>query len=51
MAVAISIMVGVPWSAASTPFIRNTPTPSASNAVRAEKISQNQASPFRVKTW
>ena len=33
MARAISFILGVPWSAASTPFIRKKPTPMASRAV------------------
>ena len=44
IASAISIMVGVPCSAASTPFMRKKPTTMARSAVTAEKISQNHSS-------
>ena len=51
MARAISIMVGVPWSAASTPFMRKKPTQIANTAVAAEKMSQNHSLPPSSKTW
>ncbi len=51
MARAISFIFGVPSSAASTPFIRVTPTPRARTAVTAENTSQNHSPPPRWKAW
>ena len=48
---AISTIVGVPVSAASTPRIRKKPTQIASRAVSAEKMSQNHSPEPSVKTW
>ena len=51
IALAISTIFGVPVSEASTPRMRNSPTSSASTAVRAEKINQNHSADSSVKDW
>ena len=45
IAVAISIIFGVPWSTARTPRIRYRPVRMASRAVAAENSSQNHSAP------
>ena len=51
IASAISTIVGVPVSAASTPRMRKKPTQIARSAVTAEKMSQNHSLEPSVKTW
>ncbi|MNC98574.1 hypothetical protein D3C83_165830 [compost metagenome] len=51
MAVAISIIFGVPWSAARVPLTRMNPTAMARSAVTTEKPRTANSPPFNSKTW
>ena len=51
IALAISRMVGVPSSAASTPRTSTSPTAMASTATAAEKINQPHSPAFSVNDW
>ena len=48
---AISIIVGVPWSASSTLFMSPKPTAMAISAVTAEANRTNHSPPARVNSW
>ena len=51
MALAISRILGVPWSAARTPRAKNTPAMMPTAPATRAKINQAQSLPVRTKAW